>query len=120
MAVGLSYATLGPAEGRRARAKRRAERRELGLVSVRCLNATSSSVAAGASTEPCDLLCQPRPHFTFSQVRRFLRRAGASGRLLWTGGRAWGGAIAPISVFSEVPRAPRRAGAIALENPFKK
>ena len=65
-------------------------------------------------------LCQPRPHFTFSQVRRFLRRAGASGRLLWTGGRAWGGAIAPISVFSEVPGAPRRAGAIALENPFKK
>ena len=57
---------------------------------------------------------------SFSQVRRFLRRAGASGRLLWTGGRAWGGAIAPISVFSEVPRAPRRAGAIALENPFKK
>ena len=59
-------------------------------------------------------LCQPRPHLSFSQVRRFLRRAGASGRLLWTGGRAWGGAIAPISVFSEVPGAPRRAGAIYI------
>ena len=48
VAIGLSYATLGPAEGRRARAKRRAGCRELGLVSVRCLSANSSSVAAGA------------------------------------------------------------------------
>ena len=48
---------------------------------------------------------QIRAHFSRSQIGRFLRRAGASGRLLGTRGRAWGGSIAPNSIFAGVARA---------------
>ena len=40
-----------------------------------------------------------------AQIGRFLRRSGASGRLLGTRGRARGGSIAPNAIFAGVPRA---------------
>ena len=48
---------------------------------------------------------QIHAHFSRSQIGRFLRRSGASGRLLGTRGRARGGSIAPNSIFAGVPRA---------------
>ena len=61
VAIGLSYATLGPAEGRRARANRRAGCRELGVLGTmaeRNLFLSLVPPSPLASTEPCDLLWQ--------------------------------------------------------------
>ena len=67
VAIGLSYATLGPAEGRRARANRRAGCRELGVLGTmaeRNLFLSSSSVAAGLHGALRFIVARSRPERT--------------------------------------------------------